>query len=83
MVDNRGPAEVDNRDPAALDIDSLTGGITDTPSLAGVAAAAAICTWLGVPARSRSHPLAASRAADMTRAIAGSRPPALTTRGLA
>jgi len=66
-----------------VDIDSLAGGTTDAPSPAAVAAAAAICTWLGMPARSRSHPLAARRATDMTRAIAGAQPPALTTRGLA
>jgi hypothetical protein len=74
---------VDNPGSAELDIDSLAGVGVGVPSPAAVAAVAAICAWLGVPATSRSHPLAARRAADMTRAIAGSRPPALTTRGLA
>jgi hypothetical protein len=74
---------VDNPGSPKLDIDSLADGAEAGPSPAAVAAVAAICAWLEVPAASRSHPLAASRAADMTRAIAGARPPALTTRGLA
>jgi hypothetical protein len=74
---------VDNPCSAKLDIDSPAGAGAASPSPAAVAAVAAVCTWLGLPAASGTHPLAARRAADMTRAIAGSQPPALTTRGLA
>ncbi len=50
---------------------------------AGVAAAAAIGTWLGVPVIQSRHTRAARRAIDMTLVIAGARQPARTLRGLA
>lgn len=52
-------------------------------SPAAVAATAAVLTWLGAPAIRTRHVLPARRAIDMTGAIAGTRLPALTLRGLA
>jgi hypothetical protein len=49
---------------------------------AAVVAAAAVLTWAGAPAIRTRHVLPVRRAIDMTCAIAGTRPPALTTRGL-
>src|SRR5215471_5868561 len=50
---------------------------------AAVVATAAVLAWLGTPAIRTRHVVAVRRAIDMTCAIAGTRPPALTTRGLA
>jgi dihydropteroate synthase len=50
---------------------------------AAVIAAAAICTWLGVPVIRSRHTRAVRRAIDMTASIAGQRPPSHTVRGLA
>jgi hypothetical protein len=58
------------------------GGSAAAP-VAAVVAAAAILTWLGAPAVRTRHVVAVRRAIDMTGSIAGTRPPALTTRGLA
>lgn len=68
--------------PAAVDADQAahTGQAT---SPAAVAASAAVLTWLGAPAIRTRHVLPARRAIDMTGAIAGTRLPALTIRGLA
>ncbi len=55
--------------------------LASTP--AGVAAAAAIGTWLGLPVIRSRHTRAARRAIDMTLVIGGTRRPARTLRGLA
>ena len=62
-----------------LDIDLLVADATQ----AKVAALAAISTWLGAPVIRTRHTRAARRAIDMAASIAGTRPPALTVRGLA
>jgi hypothetical protein len=53
------------------------------PPPAAVVAVAAIATWLGAPAIRTRQVRAVRRAIDMTSAIAGTRLPAQTTRGLA
>ena len=55
------------------------GGAT----VAAVVAAAAVGTWLGVAIIRTRHVPEVRRAIDMASAIAGTRPPALTVRGLA
>jgi hypothetical protein len=62
--------------PAAADADRAG-------SAAAVVATAAVLAWLGTPAIRTRHVLPVRRAIDMTCSIAGTRPPALTTRGLA
>ena len=62
--------------PAATDADHA-----GTPATA--VATAAVLAWLGTPAIRTRHVLPVRRAIDMTGAIAGTRLPALTTRGLA
>lgn len=62
--------------PAATDADHA--GTT-----AAVVATAAVLAWLGTPAIRTRHVLPVRRAIDMTCSIAGTRLPALTTRGLA
>ena len=62
--------------PAAADADGA-----GTP--AAVVATAAVLAWLGTPAIRTRHVLPVRRAIDMTCSIAGTRLPALTTRGLA
>jgi len=62
--------------PAAADADQAG-------EPAAVVAAAAVLTWAGAPAIRTRHVLPVRRAIDMTCAIAGTRLPALTTRGLA
>jgi hypothetical protein len=62
--------------PAATDADRA-----GTP--AAVVATAAVLAWLGTPAIRTRHVLPVRRAIDMTCSIAGTRLPALTTRGLA
>jgi hypothetical protein len=62
--------------PAAADADGA-----GTP--AAVVATAAVLAWLGTPAIRTRHVLPVRRAIDMTCTIAGTRLPALTTRGLA
>ena len=52
-------------------------------SPAAVIATAAVLAWLGTPAIRTRHVLPVRRAIDMTCSIAGTRLPALTTRGLA
>jgi hypothetical protein len=52
-------------------------------SSAAVVATAAVLAWLGTPAIRTRHVLPVRRAIDMTCSIAGTRLPALTTRGLA
>jgi hypothetical protein len=74
--------------PAAVDADRAmdTDQATDPgrpASAAAVVATAAVLTWLGAPAIRTRHVLPVRRAIDMTGAIAGTRPPALTIRGLA
>jgi hypothetical protein len=61
--------------PAAADTDRA-----GTP--AAVVATAAVLAWLGTPAIRTRHVLPVRRAIDMTSSIAGTRLPALTTRGL-
>jgi hypothetical protein len=60
-----------------VDADRLEG------SQASAVAVAAISTWLGAPIIRTRHTRAVRRAIDMTASIAGSRPPALSIRGLA
>jgi hypothetical protein len=74
------PARLWTGSPAAADADILAG---DSGSPAGVVAAAAISAWLGAPVIRTRHVAPARRAIDMTMSVAGSRLPALTTRGLA
>jgi hypothetical protein len=62
--------------PAAADTDHA-----GTP--AAIVATAAVLAWLGTPAIRTRHVLPVRRAIDMTCSIAGTRLPALTTRGLA
>ena len=62
--------------PAAADADR--GGPP-----AAVVATAALLAWLGTPAIRTRHVLPVRRAIDMACSIAGTRLPALTTRGLA
>jgi dihydropteroate synthase len=50
---------------------------------AAVIAVAAISSWLGASVVRSAHVRPARRAIDMAASIAGTRPPALTTRGLA
>lgn len=73
--------------PAAVDADSIAMAASGPPAPSGpaaaVVAAAAISTWLGVPVIRTRHVVPVRRAIDMTLSIAGDRPPALTTRGLA
>lgn len=71
--------------PAALvDADLVAArGAGGDATVAAVAAVAAVSTWLGVATVRTRHVRAARRAIDMTASIAGRRPPALTTRGLA
>jgi hypothetical protein len=71
--------------PSALvDADAVAarGAAGDAP-VAAVVAVAAVSAWLGAAAVRTRHVRAARRAIDMTASIAGRRPPALTTRGLA
>jgi hypothetical protein len=71
--------------PAALvdaDLVAAPGAGGDAP-VAAVVAVAAVSTWLAAAAVRTRHVRAARRAIDMTASIAGRRPPALTTRGLA
>lgn len=58
-------------------------GLRHEPPVAAVIAVAAVSTWLGAPAIRSSQVRAVRRAIDMTASIAGTRPPALTIRGLA
>jgi hypothetical protein len=68
--------------PPAVDADqSADAGQAAAP--AAVVATAAVLAWLGTPAIRTRHVLPVRRAIDMTSVIAGTRPPALTTRGLA
>jgi hypothetical protein len=75
--------------PAAVDADRALGAgpsaddASQATSPAAVVATVAVLTWLGAPAIRTRHVLQARRAIDMTRSIAGTRLPALTTRGLA
>jgi hypothetical protein len=62
--------------PAATDADHAG-------TAAAVVATAALLAWLGTPAIRTRHVLPVRRAIDMTCSIAGTRLPALTTRGLA
>lgn len=58
------------------------GGVAVSSPEAAVAVAA-ISTWLGTAAIRTRHVRPVRRAIDMTAAIRGTRPPALTVRGLA
>jgi hypothetical protein len=58
-------------------------GTEPTAPIAAVIAVAAVSTWLGASAVRTRHVHEVRRAIDMTSSIAGTRPPALTTRGLA
>jgi hypothetical protein len=79
------PGEPGPPGPAALvDADLLAAGNTtgDAP-VAAVVAVAAISTWLGAATVRTRHVRPVRRGIDMTASIAGTRPPTLTTRGLA
>jgi hypothetical protein len=69
--------------PPAVDADQAAADAGQAPAPAAVVATAAVLTWLGTPAIRTRHVLPVRRAIDMTSAIAGTRLPALTTRGLA
>jgi hypothetical protein len=69
--------------PAAIDADPDEADPGAAGSVAAAVATAAIGTWLGAPAIRSTHVIAVRRAIDMTLTIAGTRLPALTTRGLA
>lgn len=69
--------------PPAVDADQAAADAGQAPAPAAVVATAAVLTWLGTPAIRTRHVLPVRRAIDMTCSIAGTRPPALTTRGLA
>lgn len=73
------PANPVDADPRSPEPASPGGGAP----LATVAARAAIGTWLGAAAIRTRHARAARRAIDMTASVRGTRPPALTVRGLA
>lgn len=77
-----GQAGAGRRQAEPFDADRLDTPASTQP-LASVVAAAAIGTWLGVPAIRSRHTRAARRAIDMTLVIAGTRRPARTLRGLA
>jgi hypothetical protein len=62
--------------PAATDADHAG-------TAPAVVATAAVLAWLGTPAIRTRHVLPVRRAIDMTCSIAGTRLPAVTTRGLA
>jgi len=71
---------------AVIDADlvaALPGTPPEDAPVAAVVAAAAIGTWLGVAGIRTRHVPQVRRAIDMTSSIAGTRPPVLTTRGLA
>jgi hypothetical protein len=75
-----GPPGTDARPPAA----SAGPPAADSgPPPAAVVAVAAIATWLGAPAIRTRQVRAVRRAIDMTSAVAGTRLPARTIRGLA
>ena len=78
--DNVPAARLWDGSPAAVDADALAG---DADCLAAVVAAAAISVWLGAPVVRTRQVAPVRRAIDMTMSIAGTRLPALTTRGLA
>jgi hypothetical protein len=69
--------------PPAVDADQAAADAGQALAPAAVVATAAVLTWLGTPAIRTRHVLPVRRAIDMTSAIAGTRLPALTTRGLA
>jgi hypothetical protein len=56
---------------------------SDPAGLAGIVAIAALSSWLGARAVRTRYPAPVRRALDMTASIRGTRPPALTVRGLA
>jgi hypothetical protein len=71
---------------AVIDADvlaALPGTAPEDAPVAAVVAAAAIGTWLGAAGIRTRHIPQVRRAIEMTSAIAGDRPPALTIRGLA
>jgi hypothetical protein len=74
------------RTNAVIDADLVAAAPGTPPEdapVAAVVAAAAISTWLGAAGIRTRHVPQVRRAIDMTSSIAGTRPPALTTRGLA
>jgi dihydropteroate synthase len=68
--------------PGAAGADAGGEAAGEAP-VAAVIAVAAIGTWLGAAAVRTRHVREVRRVIDMTSSIAGIRPPALTTRGLA
>ncbi len=75
------PADPVDADQVAAQASGARGLPPDSPP-AAVVAVAALSTWLGAPVVRTRHTRAARRAIDMTASIAGTRPPALTVRGL-
>jgi hypothetical protein len=69
--------------PPAVDADQAAAEAGQAAAPAAVVATAAVLAWLGTPAIRTRHVLPVRRAIDMTGSIAGTRLPALTTRGLA
>jgi hypothetical protein len=73
-------------DDSVVDADLVAAPAGTPPEdapVAAVVAVAAISTWLGVAGIRTRHVTQVRRAIDMTSSIVGTRPPALTTRGLA
>jgi hypothetical protein len=80
------PADTATLAHAVIDADFVAATPGTPPAdapVAAVVAVAAIGTWLGVAGIRTRHAAQARRAIDMTASIAGTRPPALTIRGLA
>lgn len=78
-----GPGALVDADRIAVASGPPGAGEPAEASDAAVAAVAAISTWLGAAVVRTRHVRQARRAIDMTSSIAGTRPPSLTTRGLA
>jgi dihydropteroate synthase len=76
-------------DLAAAATEASAGTIPDAPDstsptgLSGIVAIAALSSWLGASAVRTRHPGPVRRALDMAASIRGTRPPAMTVRGLA
>jgi dihydropteroate synthase len=76
-------------DLAAAATEASAGTNPDTPDstsstgVSGIVAIAALSSWLGASAVRTRHPAPVRRALDMAASIRGTRPPAMTVRGLA
>jgi dihydropteroate synthase len=75
-----GPPPAPGAGPAPGSGPGSGAGIVDA---SGIVAIAALSAWLGARAVRTRYPAPVRRALDMTASIQGTRPPALTVRGLA